>query len=188
MSLFRKPLFLAAFLHFRIKVKEAVKRNNAEYICNFKYDNATYWLAAQQNPCHFQLMSNASNLDSHGMRHFPLIQALCRVAMSTPPTPALKKQIERLRDALRKDGEVKEAAALSTILTMAERAEEMAPSRLTRSKTMVGGEVLTRNTALPVDRETAAPLAQIVFPNQIPEQPPLFNETVTRVWTHNLIQ
>jgi len=40
------------------------------------------------------------------MEHFTIIQALCRSAMATP-SPPLRKQIERLRDALAKDGEEK---------------------------------------------------------------------------------
>ena len=48
--------------------------------------------------------------------------------------PALKKQVERLRDALAKDGETKQAAALTSLLTAAERTKEMAPSRLARSR------------------------------------------------------
>lgn len=124
------------------------------------------------------------------MQHFALVQSLCRVAMSNP-TPALTKQVERLRDAFREAGEAKEAAALSTILTSAERAEDMVPSKLTRSRAMPAGETLSRNTVLPVDRETAAPLAEVVFPQSISDAPLLFSEPVTAAikslleeWTH----
>ncbi|WP_291856757.1 ATP-binding protein [Bradyrhizobium sp.] len=124
------------------------------------------------------------------MQHFPLVQALCRVAMSNP-TPALRKQVERLRDALREDGKTKEAALLSSILTSADRAQEMTPSRLTQSKATVSGESLTPNTVLPVDRETSTPLAQIIFPQQITDNGPLFSDRVTQAvrglldeWTH----
>jgi len=41
------------------------------------------------------------------------------------------------------------------------------------------GEVLLRNTQPPVDRETAAPPAEIVFPPETRPEPPLFNPTVT---------
>jgi hypothetical protein len=112
------------------------------------------------------------------MDHFPIVQALCRVAISTP-SPAVKKQIERLRDALREAGDTKAAATLSALLTNAEKAQDMAPSRLTRSRAMMPGEMLTPNTPLPTDRETSTPLAQVIFPQQIQEQPPLFNKRVT---------
>src|SRR3546814_3156248 len=55
---------------------------------------------------------------------------------------------------------------------------ELSPSRLERSKSVVAGEILTRNTPLPVDRETSAALADIFFPGDIQAPPPLFNATV----------
>ena len=42
----------------------------------------------------------------------------------------------------------------------------------------MAGEVLTRNTPVPVDRETAAALADVIFPVEIQSAAPLFNETV----------
>ena len=111
------------------------------------------------------------------MDHFVIVQALCRAAMADA-SPALRKQVERLRDALVKDGETKQAAALSGILTTAERTNELSPSRIERSKAPMVGEVLTRNTPVPVDRETAAALADVIFPVDIQSAAPLFNETV----------
>ncbi|AYG64043.1 AAA family ATPase [Rhizobium jaguaris] len=113
------------------------------------------------------------------MDHFTIIQALCRAAMADA-SPALRKQIERLRDALAKDGEQQQSAALASILTTADRTKELAPSRIERSKTQIFGEPLTRNTPVPVDRETSAPLADIIFPADIQSAAPLFNETVSQ--------
>jgi len=112
------------------------------------------------------------------MDHFEIIQALCRSALADP-SPAFRKQVERLRDALAAASEAKQAAALTSLLTAAERTREMAPSQLARSRTLVAGETLGRNTPVPVDRETSASLAEIVFPPDIRTDPPLFNETVT---------
>ncbi|MCY1664993.1 AAA family ATPase [Rhizobium sp. SL86] len=113
------------------------------------------------------------------MEHFSIIQALCRAAMGEP-TPALRKQVERLRDALAKDGEEKQAASLAGILATAERLKEMAPSRIERSRANLSGETLGRNTPVPVDRETAAALAEIIFPSEVEGAAPLFNSTVTQ--------
>lgn len=113
------------------------------------------------------------------MEHFTIIQALCRAAMADA-SPALRKQVERLRDALTKDGEQKQAATLAGILTTAERTKELAPSRIERSRAQIFGEPLTRNTPVPVDRETSAPLADIIFPADIQSTPPLFNATVSQ--------
>ncbi|MTH66458.1 AAA family ATPase [Paracoccus shanxieyensis] len=113
------------------------------------------------------------------MEYFSIIQALCRAAMAEP-SPALRKQVERLRDALSKDGEEKQAASLGGILAAAERLKEMAPSRIERSRATLSGEVLGRNTPVPVDRETSAPLAEIIFPAEINADSPLFNPTVAQ--------
>lgn len=111
------------------------------------------------------------------MEHFSIVQALCRAAMADA-SPALRKQVERLRDALAKDGEVKQSNALTSILTSADRTKELAPSRIERSKAQLMGEILGRNTPVPVDRETSASLAEIIFPGDIESSAPLFNATV----------
>lgn len=113
------------------------------------------------------------------MDHFSIIQALCRSAMAEP-SPAIRKQIERLQAALLKDGEDKQAASLAGILATAQRAREVAPSRIERSKTQLVGEILGSNTPVPVDRETAAALAEIIFPTDVATRAPLFNATVTQ--------
>ena len=112
------------------------------------------------------------------MDHFSIVQALCRAAMADA-SPALRKQVERLRDALAKDGEAKQAGALTSLLTAADRTREIAPSRIARSRAQLPAEVLTRNTPIPVDRETAAVLAEIIFPADIRQDAPIFDATVT---------
>jgi len=113
------------------------------------------------------------------MDHFPIIQALCRAAMAQP-TPALRKQVERLRDALTRDEETKQAASLTGILSAADRLRDMAPSRIKRSRAGSVGEAINRRTQIPVDRETAAPLAEIIFPEDIDAAAPLFDSAITR--------
>jgi len=113
------------------------------------------------------------------MEYFPIVQALCRTAMADP-TSAVRKQVERLKDALAKDGEDKQAASLAGILATADRIKEVAPARIQRSRAQLPGETLGRNTPVPVDRETAAGLADVIFPAEIDRTAPLFNATVTR--------
>lgn len=123
------------------------------------------------------MANNATPQRDSVMEHFSIVQALCRAAMADA-SPAMRKQIERLRDALTKDGETKQSSALTSILTTADRTKELAPSRIERSKATVVGEILGRNTPLPVDRETSASLAEIIFPGDIESSAPLFNATV----------
>ena len=112
------------------------------------------------------------------MDHFSIIQALCRSAMADA-SPAVRKQVERLRDALLKDGDRDAASSLTNLLAAAERTKEIAPSKLSRSRAQTSGEVLTRNTPLPVDRETSAPLAEVLFPKDTPQSRPIFNDVVS---------
>lgn len=67
------------------------------------------------------------------MEHFPIIQALCRTALADASL-ATRKQIERLRDALVKAGDDKQAASLAAMLMSAERNKEVVPSRLAKSR------------------------------------------------------
>lgn len=112
------------------------------------------------------------------MEHFAIIQALCRGALATPSN-AMRKQVERLIDALTADGEEKQAASLRSLLSSAERNKDVAPSRLTLSRGTFSGELLSPNATLPVDKETSAQLVQVIFPNQITDEPPIFIESIS---------
>jgi len=122
---------------------------------------------------------HATNPGVMQLDHFSIIQALCRSAMAVP-SPAVRKQIERLLAALEKEGDEKQAASIAGILATAERAKEVAPSRIERSRAQPIGETLGPNTPVPVDRETSAPLAEIIFPTDVASRPPLFNPIVTQ--------
>jgi len=69
---------------------------------------------------------------------------------------------------------------LASLLTAAERTIELSPSRIVRSRSQLSGETLTPNTQVPVDRETSAPLAQLIFPSETRLSAPLFNQTVSK--------
>jgi hypothetical protein len=114
------------------------------------------------------------------MDHFSIVQALCRTALASTPeiSPALRKQVERLRDALKAEGDDKQSASLAALLASVARQHEITPSRITQSRAIVAGEQLTATSPLPVDRETAAPLAEIIMPAQLRTKRPLFNQTV----------
>lgn len=110
------------------------------------------------------------------MEHFSIIQALCRSALANPNT-AIVQQVERLKKALEKDGNTKEAKAIADLLSVKEKSVEMAPSRISRSFVMAGEE-LTVNTPIPVDKETSTPLAQVIFKDALPTDGPILNYEV----------
>lgn len=113
------------------------------------------------------------------MEHYPIIQSLCRVALATGE-PAIRQQVERLKEAAKKSGDDSVAKSLTQLLTRASKASEMAPSKMTQSFSgLIKGEDISKNTPLPVDKETSAPLADIIFPEDLPTVMPLFNEALT---------
>ncbi len=125
------------------------------------------------------------------MENFPIILAICRTAMKNPST-ALVKHIQRLKDILAKNNEPDKAAALDKILKSTDLETKITPSRVTLSKTFIQGEVLSKNVLPPVDRETASPLADIRFPNDLRNELPIFNDTLQKAvegmlqeWAHS---
>ncbi len=111
------------------------------------------------------------------MDYFHIIQALCRSALASP-SDAVLQQIERLIQSLEKDGHKKEATSLSALLNSASKSVGMAPSKIERSFVMLGGEEITARTQSPVDKESSTPLAEIIFPNDLPAEPPMFTQNV----------
>ncbi len=108
------------------------------------------------------------------MQYSTIIRSLIRIALAHDSEP-LRHQVERLIDAIRADGDTKEAAALTRMLNQSSRTTELAPSRIVRSATgAIALERLTASVSVPVDRETSAPLATVVFPDDIDPQLPLF--------------
>lgn len=111
------------------------------------------------------------------MEHFHIVQALCRAALVNP-TNAVRKQIERLNIALEKGGDVKNAESLKRLLNAPQRSVDMIPARIKMSHMLIQGEELTYNTPIPVDKETSSPLAEVIFPDNLPQDAPIFNEYV----------
>lgn len=111
------------------------------------------------------------------MENFNIIQALCRSALSNPNS-AIIQQVTRLRDALRKSGQEKEAKSIEQLLTSSQKNVEMSPSRIHKSFAVNQGERLTAKTPVPVDKETSTPLAEIYFEDSLPDDMPLFDEDI----------
>ncbi|MGH2666193.1 AAA family ATPase [Flavobacterium sp.] len=111
------------------------------------------------------------------IKYFNIIQALSRSALITP-NEAIIHQIERLKESLEKDGYSKEAKSLEGLLSSSKGSLEMSPSKIQQSFVMAGGEKLTVKTAIPVDKETSTPLAEIFFPENLPLEMPLFDENI----------
>lgn len=112
------------------------------------------------------------------MDNFHIVQALCRAALASPSN-AVIRQVERLRDSLDKEGSKSEAKKLTNLLNSVDRTCDMAPSRIQKSRVMLAGEELTANTPIPVDKETATPLVEVLFPDTLMGEPPVFGLNVS---------
>lgn len=106
---------------------------------------------------------------------FTVLQSLVRIGLGSA-NPAYRRQVERLRDALRANGEIAEAATLERLLSIAAKSLAMQPSRVTVSPAFAGAESLTAHASPPVDRETGAALAEIIFPPAKPPEFPILGE------------
>jgi SpoVK/Ycf46/Vps4 family AAA+-type ATPase len=85
----------------------------------------------------------------------------------TSPNPAVTNHVRRLRKALMKAGQDEQAAMLGKLEETNIAATEIQPSRVVLSFSTLGGEPLTPSVKPPVDRETSAPLAEILHPSDL---------------------
>lgn len=111
------------------------------------------------------------------MEHFSAVQSLCRIGLEGGEL-RFRRQVERLRDRLRKAGEEREAEALAGLLDSAGSEATLSPSVVEVSRSLVTGDLLTANVHPPVDRETSVPLAEIVLDPGKGGQTPIYGETL----------
>lgn len=108
------------------------------------------------------------------MEHFEIVLALCRSA-AQGANPAVMNHIRRLAAALSKSGHEEKANLIRKLDQVNDTAREILPSRVVMSFAEQAREPLTRNVKSPVDRETSAPLAEIVFPDDTKASAPVFS-------------
>jgi len=112
------------------------------------------------------------------VEHFSVIQSLCRAGLDTGDAQ-VRRQVERLRDRLKKEGDTKEADALQRLLSSQSEAATLSPSVVQISRALVQGDELTANVQVPVDRETSVPLAEIILNPAKALPQPIYNETLS---------
>lgn len=114
------------------------------------------------------------------MEHFDIVLALAQAAVGGD-TERARHQLGRLRDQLAKSN-TKNAEKLTRLLNRDERRQSIAPLALDQMRahgrqiSVLPGETLNRKTPLPHDKETAAPLARIVFPEDSGEEAPILSK------------
>ena len=108
--------------------------------------------------------------------YYNIIQTLCRAA-SSDDKENVEYNIQRLVDAYKKDGHEKEAKTLEKILKTSQKVKPMVAATISASSALEG-EILTEKTPVPVDKETAAPILEVIFDNGLPQDEPLFNDQI----------
>jgi hypothetical protein len=118
-----------------------------------------------------------------------IIRTISRIGLGTAG-PTFRFQVQRLAEAFREEGELREAEALEELLLSEESGSKLKPSRLVQSGIAFSGETLNPRVTPPVDRETSAPLCEIYFPTSDPISPVLpqsLADAVERIieeWAH----
>ena len=107
--------------------------------------------------------------------NFVIIQALCRSALSSTKEMTVH-QTKRLIESYRKNGMDKEAKSLEGILVKALNVQPLQPLNFVVSS--LEGDVLTKRTTVPVDKETATPILEIIFQDDLEQDVPLFNDSI----------
>jgi hypothetical protein len=108
------------------------------------------------------------------LEHFAIVLGLCRSAAQAA-NPTVRGHIQRLIKALEKEGNADQVKALTKILASEVPSTEITPSRVILSRASLPGEIITPSLSPPVDKETGAPLAEILHPDQLKSIQPLFN-------------
>ena len=108
--------------------------------------------------------------------YFNIIQTLCR-AFAAGDRDGVEYNIQRLADMYKQDGHLNEASQLQRILQMARKYDGMS-SFVVSASSVVLGENLTPNVVVPVDKETAAPILEVIFPNDLPQEEPVFDTKI----------
>jgi len=118
------------------------------------------------------------------MQHFEIVLALVRAALESK-NPRVAHHVTRLRDALATD-EQDQASKLTRLLTAAGKRQDMTPLAFDEMRHMgaaardrLSGEVLTRNTPVPHDKESSAPLVRVIFPDDPAGVMPIFPAYLT---------
>ncbi|CDK01837.1 MULTISPECIES: ATP-binding protein [Microbacterium] len=126
------------------------------------------------------------------MENFDVIQALARTALAGNPE-AIEHQVTRLAERLAESGDDSNARKLRSLITRARNRQAVEPINLQPSDVATAAPTAQRlgpKTALPVDRESGAPLCEVVTPDRrralpvLPVQAQAAYDSLVREWQH----
>lgn len=109
--------------------------------------------------------------------YFGIIQTLCR-AFFADDKECVMHNIQTLAEAYRQDGHLEESKSLERLLKLVQSTRTLTSSVISTSHAKIIGETLTTQTIIPVDKETAAPLLEVIFPEKLPIEEPIFTTQI----------
>lgn len=102
------------------------------------------------------------------MENFRIVSALCRQVIKDGASPGALQQMERLYEALKEGQHTAEAKMLRGLINKAETILAVEPARVELSRaSFLRKQELRSNVKVPVDKETGAPLAQLILPEDL---------------------
>jgi MoxR-like ATPase len=123
------------------------------------------------------------------VEHSSIIKSLIRVALAQGDD-TVAHQAQRLAQALTKAGDP-DGRAIERLVQGAAEARTLSPSRIAKSAAPAATgrlEQMREGVALPVDRESSAPLATVIFPAENRAELPIFDREVQQVVSGLLLE
>lgn len=127
------------------------------------------------------------------MENFSVIYAVCRAALAGDRRDG-RHQVDRLKAALKRKGASEDVAMLDRLVKELESPSPQASFRASRTEApslSFPGELLISDRHVPVDKDSSAPLAEVIGLERLPSQAPALQanllgavESVLNEWTH----
>lgn len=114
---------------------------------------------------------------------FEHVLDVCRAAVQTGEEIP-KHQVRRLLDFFTQTGEAEKATDIQKLFDTAAKSVSATPRHLVRSRANLQGEVLGKAVRPPLDKETSAPLADIVWPEDLPSAAPVLTKELQLLATN----
>lgn len=115
------------------------------------------------------------------MENFAVVQSLIRAGLDQD-TVTFRKQIKRLRTRLVKAGDEKAVETLDRLVEQSQNSSKLDPTDVSLSRMHISGEILQPGTHSPLDKETGANLAEIIFPTDfLKSDIPIYDAAIQRV-------
>jgi hypothetical protein len=122
--------------------------------------------------------------------NFNIVSSLCRQVVKDGASPAVLMQMERLRDAIKEQGSSRDAASMTRLINKSKNLSELGATNIQLSKQpILTGLPLSKSAKLPVDKESSAPLAEIITCEELIElEMPIFSKDLSSIVNNMVLE